>query len=48
MFDNRDIVDSRSVRAFAAEKESAMLASWMLYRMRMFAAYQDINRLSIA
>jgi hypothetical protein len=48
MFNNRDIVDSRSVRAFAAGKESAMLASWMLYRVRMFAAYQDINRLSIA
>ena len=48
MFDNRDIVDSRSVRAFAAEKESAMLASWMLYRVRMFAAYQDINPLTTA
>ena len=48
MFDNRDIVDSRSVRAFAAEKESAMLASWMLYRVRMFAAYQDVNPLTTA
>jgi hypothetical protein len=48
MFDNRDIVDSRSVRAFAAEKESAMLASWMLYRVRMFAAYQAINPLTTA
>jgi hypothetical protein len=48
MFDNRDIVDSRSVRAFAAEKGSAMLASWMLYRVRMFAAYQDVNPLTTA
>jgi hypothetical protein len=48
MFDNRDIVDSCSVRAFAAEKESAMLASWMLYRVRMFAAYQAINPLTTA
>jgi hypothetical protein len=46
LFDNRDIVDSRSVRAFAAEKESAMLASWMLYRVRMFAAYEAINPLT--
>jgi hypothetical protein len=46
MFDNGDIVDSRSVRAFAAEKESAMLAYWISYRARMFAAYQDINPLT--
>jgi hypothetical protein len=48
MFDNRDIVDSRSVRAFAAEKESAMMASWMLYRARVLAAYQDVNPLTTA
>jgi hypothetical protein len=48
MFDNRDIVDSRSVRDFAAERGSAMLASWMLYRVRMFAAYQDVNPLATA
>jgi hypothetical protein len=48
MFDNRDIVDSRSVRAYAAEKGSVMLASWMLYRVRMLAAYQDVNPLTTA
>jgi hypothetical protein len=48
MFDSREIVDSGSVRAFAAEKGSAMLASWMLYRVRMFAAYQAINPLTTA
>jgi hypothetical protein len=48
MFDNRDIVDSRSVRAFAAEKATAMLSAWMLYRVRMFAAYQAINPLTTA
>jgi hypothetical protein len=48
MFDNREIVDSRSVRAFAAEKRSAMLSSWMLYRVRMLAAYQDVNSLTTA
>jgi hypothetical protein len=48
MFDGREIVDSRSVRAFAAEKVTAMLSAWMLYRVRMFAAYQDVNPLTTA
>jgi hypothetical protein len=48
MFDGREIVDSRSVRAFAAEKATAMLSAWMLYRVRMFAAYQDVNPLTTA
>jgi hypothetical protein len=48
MFDNRDIVDCRSVRAFAAERATAMLSAWMLYRVRMLAAYQDVNPLTTA
>jgi hypothetical protein len=48
MFDGREIVDSRSVRAFAAEKVTAMLSAWTLYRVRMFAAYQDVNPLTTA
>jgi hypothetical protein len=48
MFDDREIVGCRSVREFAAEKATAMLSAWMLYRVRMFAAYQDVNPLTTA
>jgi hypothetical protein len=42
MLDSGEIVGSPAVRQFAAEKGTAMLSGWMLYRMRLQSAYEKI------
>jgi hypothetical protein len=43
LFEGGEIVDNRAIREFAAERATAMVSAWMIYRLRLLTAYENIN-----